>query len=120
MEGGLQNPLGARAPYLYRTGRDTHFRLHGTTEPYSIGQQVSSGCIRLTNKDIEDLYSRVQVGTRVVVLPGKAPAVASAQKHNSVMAVGQDGAPVQPVAAAPAAHAPGSAISSAPLPAVRQ
>jgi len=114
MAGGEGNPLGARALYLGHT----LYRIHGTNQPSTIGQFVSSGCIRLLNKDIEDLYSRVQIGTRVVVLPGKAPAVASAQKPSSVMAVGQDGAPVQPVAA-PVSHAPGSAISSAPLPAPR-
>jgi lipoprotein-anchoring transpeptidase ErfK/SrfK len=68
MEGGLRNPLGARALYLYRNGTDTHFRLHGTIEPYSIGQSVSSGCIRLINQDIIDLYDRVGVGTRVTVI----------------------------------------------------
>lgn len=65
--GGLDNPLGARALYLYRNGRDTYFRLHGTTEPYTIGTNVSSGCIRLMNHDIIDLYNRVPSGTRVVV-----------------------------------------------------
>lgn len=68
LEGGLANPLGARALYLYRNGRDTLFRLHGTTEPYTIGTNVSSGCIRLMNHDIIDLYGRVSSGTRVVVL----------------------------------------------------
>ena len=67
MEGGLKNPLGPRALYLYRNGADTHFRLHGTLEPYTIGQSVSSGCIRLINQDIIDLYSRVPTGTRVIV-----------------------------------------------------
>ena len=67
LEGGLRNPLGARALYLYRNGKDTHFRLHGTLEPYTIGQQVSSGCIRLINQDIIDLYSRVPEGTKVYV-----------------------------------------------------
>ncbi len=67
LPGGPTNPLGARALYLYRNGKDTHFRLHGTTEPYTIGQQVSSGCIRLMNHDIIDLYSRVPTGTRVFV-----------------------------------------------------
>lgn len=67
MEGGLRNPLGARALYLYRNGVDTHFRLHGTIEPYTIGQSVSSGCIRLINHDIIDLYNRVPTGTRVIV-----------------------------------------------------
>lgn len=70
MEGGPHNPLGARALYLYRDGRDTFFRLHGTTEPETIGQAVSSGCIRLFNQDIIDLYSRVRVGTRVKVIEG--------------------------------------------------
>lgn len=65
--GGPNNPLGARALYLYRNGRDTHFRLHGTLEPYTIGRQVSSGCIRLMNQDIIDLYGRVPTGTRVIV-----------------------------------------------------
>lgn len=67
LEPGLRNPLGPRALYLYRNGKDTHFRLHGTLEPYTIGQSVSSGCIRLINQDIIDLYSRVPTGTRVVV-----------------------------------------------------
>jgi lipoprotein-anchoring transpeptidase ErfK/SrfK len=67
LPGGPTNPLGARALYLYRNGKDTHFRLHGTTEPYTIGQSVSSGCIRLMNQDIIDLYDRVPTGTRVVV-----------------------------------------------------
>src|SRR5690606_24544262 len=59
LPGGPGNPLGARALYLYRGGKDTHFRLHGTVEPYTIGQSVSSGCIRLMNQDIIDLYYRV-------------------------------------------------------------
>jgi len=67
LEGGPNNPLGARALYLYRNGRDTYFRLHGTTEPYTIGTNVSSGCIRLMNHDIIDLYNRVPSGTRVIV-----------------------------------------------------
>jgi lipoprotein-anchoring transpeptidase ErfK/SrfK len=67
MAGGPGNPLGPRALYLYRNGKDTHFRLHGTLEPYTIGQSVSSGCIRLINQDIIDLYSRVPVGTKVIV-----------------------------------------------------
>jgi len=67
LPGGLNNPLGPRALYLYRNGKDTHFRLHGTLEPYTIGQQVSSGCIRLINQDIIDLHSRVPTGTKVIV-----------------------------------------------------
>ena len=70
MAGGLGNPLGARALYLYRDGLDTYFRLHGTNEPESIGQPVSSGCIRLFNQDIIDLYNRVPVGTHVTVVQG--------------------------------------------------
>ncbi len=68
MAGGLENPLGARALYLYRGGGDTYFRLHGTTEPETIGSAVSSGCIRLFNHDIIDLYERVPTGTTVTVL----------------------------------------------------
>ena len=73
MAGGEGNPLGARALYLGKT----LYRIHGTNQPSTIGKYVSSGCIRLTNEDIQDLYSRVQVGTRVVVLPGSPPAQAS-------------------------------------------
>ncbi len=67
LPGGETNPLGPRALYLYQGNRDTLFRIHGTTEPWSIGKQVSSGCIRLLNQDIIDLYDRVPSGTRVVV-----------------------------------------------------
>lgn len=68
MEGGAINPLGARALYLFKDGKDTLFRIHGTTEPWSIGQAVSSGCIRLLNQDVIDLYNRVPAGSEVVVL----------------------------------------------------
>ncbi len=68
MQGGPNNPLGPRALYLFRNGRDTFFRLHGTTEPETIGTAVSSGCIRLFNQDIIDLYDRVPVGTQVTVV----------------------------------------------------
>jgi lipoprotein-anchoring transpeptidase ErfK/SrfK len=67
MPGGLGNPLGARALYLYQNGHDILFRLHGTTEPWTIGQAVSSGCVRLLDEDIADLYGRVEVGTDVIV-----------------------------------------------------
>jgi lipoprotein-anchoring transpeptidase ErfK/SrfK len=66
-EAGLDNPLGARALYLYQDGRDILFRIHGTNEPWSIGEQVSSGCIRLLNEDVVDLYNRVPTGTTVYV-----------------------------------------------------
>ncbi|HSZ95543.1 MAG TPA: L,D-transpeptidase [Bradyrhizobium sp.] len=65
MAGGPGNPLGARAMYL----GGTVYRIHGTTQPSTIGTHVSSGCIRLTNPDVTDLYSRVSVGTKVIVLP---------------------------------------------------
>ena len=68
LPGGAGNPLGPRALYLYRDGRDTLYRLHGTTEPHTIGTMVSSGCVRFLNQDIIDLYGRVPVGTRAVVL----------------------------------------------------
>lgn len=68
MQGGLDNPLGARALYLYQGNRDTYYRIHGTSEPWSIGQSVSSGCIRMFNQDIIDLHDRVPTGTTVLVL----------------------------------------------------
>jgi lipoprotein-anchoring transpeptidase ErfK/SrfK len=67
-KGGPENPLGARALYLYDNGRDTLYRIHGTNEPEKIGRAASSGCIRMRNIDVIDLYSRVPMGTRVVVL----------------------------------------------------
>ncbi|WP_108658789.1 L,D-transpeptidase [Acuticoccus kandeliae] len=72
MPGGPANPLGARALYLYKGGRDTLYRIHGTNEPMSIGQAMSSGCIRMLNQDVIDLYERVPVGTTVVVVHGDA------------------------------------------------
>jgi len=70
--GGPQNPMGARAMYLFANGKDTLFRIHGTNQPEYIGQAISSGCIRLTNEDVIDLYSRVKLGSPVVVLaPGQ-------------------------------------------------
>ena len=66
--GGPGNPLGARALYLFQNGRDTYFRIHGTTEPGSIGRSVSNGCIRMLNEHVMDLYQRVPVGTKVTVL----------------------------------------------------
>ncbi|MBJ3775897.1 L,D-transpeptidase [Acuticoccus mangrovi] len=69
MAGGIDNPLGARALYLYKNGQDTLYRIHGTNQPWSIGQAVSSGCIRMLNQDVMDLYRRVPQNARVVVLP---------------------------------------------------
>lgn len=69
MAGGPGNPLGARALYL----GNTVYRIHGTNEPNTIGTQVSSGCIRLTNEDVTDLYKRTKIGTKVIVLPEAVP-----------------------------------------------
>jgi lipoprotein-anchoring transpeptidase ErfK/SrfK len=68
LPGGIDNPLGARALYLYQGGKDTLYRIHGTNEAWSIGQSVSSGCIRLLNQDIIDLHARVPEGSKMVVL----------------------------------------------------
>ena len=65
--GGPGNPLGARALYLYRGGRDTMYRIHGTSDPSSVGRAVSNGCIRLLNAHVEDLYDRTRIGARVYV-----------------------------------------------------
>jgi lipoprotein-anchoring transpeptidase ErfK/SrfK len=71
MPGGADNPLGARAMYLWEGNKDTLFRIHGTNEPWTIGTSVSSGCIRMINQDVIDLYNQTPVGTKVIVLgPG--------------------------------------------------
>ena len=80
--GGPGNPLGARAMYL----GSTQYRIHGTNDPTTIGKHVSSGCIRLTNEDVEDLYSRVQIGTKIIVLPQSAPARTAQQAPASASA----------------------------------
>lgn len=66
--GGPSNPLGARALYLFQGGKDTYFRIHGTTQPNTIGRSVSNGCIRMINEHVIDLYQRVPIGTKVTVL----------------------------------------------------
>jgi len=68
VQGGARNPMGARALYLYAGGKDTLYRIHGTNQPEYIGRAISSGCIRVTNEDVIDLYSRVKIGAPVVVL----------------------------------------------------
>jgi lipoprotein-anchoring transpeptidase ErfK/SrfK len=78
VEGGARNPMGARALYLYSGGKDTLYRIHGTNQPEYIGHAISSGCIRMTNEDAIDLYSRVKIGTIVVVLGPGDRRVASA------------------------------------------
>jgi lipoprotein-anchoring transpeptidase ErfK/SrfK len=95
MAGGPGNPLGARALYLGKTV----YRIHGTNQPSTIGTFVSSGCIRLTNEDVSDLFTRVKVGTRVVVLPGGAPPPTA-----SAMPIGPYGA--APSGAPPVSMAP--------------
>lgn len=102
MAGGPGNPLGARAMYLGKT----LYRIHGTNQPSTIGKYVSSGCVGMLNEDVEDLFSRVQVGTRVVVLPGKAPAET----------VANAGAPppANPMAPPPGKPVPGPATAAAP------
>ena len=70
-EGGIDNPLGARALYLYKGKSDSGFRIHGTNQPWTIGQNMSSGCIRMMNQDVEHLYARTPIGTKVIVVgPG--------------------------------------------------
>ncbi len=68
MPGGPDNPLGARALYLFEGKRDTLYRIHGTSEPWSIGLNISSGCIRMHNDDVTDLFGRVEIGAKVIVL----------------------------------------------------
>src|SRR2546429_6769286 len=103
MAGGETKPLGARALYLGKTV----YRIHGTNQPSTIGTFVSSGCIRLTNEDVTDLYTRVKVGTRVVVLPGRPPAPTAATPiAPSGAAASSAGAPIP---------SPGAAVTSAPL-----
>jgi lipoprotein-anchoring transpeptidase ErfK/SrfK len=72
MPGGPRNPLGSRAMYLWQGDKDTLYRIHGTVEPWTIGSSVSSGCIRMLNQDVIDLYQRASVGAKVVVLPARS------------------------------------------------
>jgi lipoprotein-anchoring transpeptidase ErfK/SrfK len=71
VEGGPKNPLGARGLYLFDGNKDTLFRIHGTNQPELIGEAISSGCIRMTNEDVIELYDKVKIGTPVVVLGPK-------------------------------------------------
>jgi lipoprotein-anchoring transpeptidase ErfK/SrfK len=68
MPGGPKNPLGARAIYLFAGGRDTLFRIHGTNEPWSIGSAASSGCIRMLNQEVIELYDQITLGDKVIVI----------------------------------------------------
>ena len=95
MAGGPGNPLGARAMYL----GTSQYRIHGTNDPSTIGKFVSSGCIRLTNEDVIDLFSRVNVGTKVVVLPKHAPVMARGSDSKTSISVRPVGAYPRPAAA---------------------
>ena len=93
MAGGPGNPLGARAMYLGAS----EYRIHGTNDPSTIGKFVSSGCVRLTNEDVADLFSRVDVGTRVVVLPKNAPHLEAKRTVDGSVATRPVAAPGRPV-----------------------
>ena len=97
MAGGPGNPLGARAMYL----GTSQYRIHGTNDPSTIGKFVSSGCIRLTNEDVADLFSRVDVGTKVVVLPKHAPVMARGGDTRTGITARPAGAQPRPVATTP-------------------
>lgn len=81
MEPGLDNPLGARALYIFQNGQDTLYRLHGTSDPTSIGKAVSSGCVRFMNQDIIDLYNRVRPGVTIVVQQAPGTDVSMLHTH---------------------------------------
>ena len=109
MPGGPRNPLGARAMYLWQNNKDTLFRIHGTTEPWTIGTNASSGCIRMINQDAIDLYGRVKVGAKVVVLgSGRGNEIAIGPGSTPTRTAQPAAAPEvrQPVAAAPQPRAP--------------
>jgi lipoprotein-anchoring transpeptidase ErfK/SrfK len=106
MAGGDGNPMGARAMYL----GNTVYRIHGTNQPSTIGQFVSSGCVGMLNEDVSDLFERVKVGTRVVVWPGKAPA------GTTPIALAPGAAPAPAGVARNDIPAPGGTAAGAPLP----
>jgi len=109
MAGGPGNPLGARAMYL----GSTVYRIHGTNQPSTIGKFVSSGCIGMLNEDVSDLFDRVKIGTRVVVLPGGPPPAATAA---AAPMPGQPGAPPVQASAAPAYGQQPTAVPPLPAP----
>jgi lipoprotein-anchoring transpeptidase ErfK/SrfK len=84
VEGGAHNPLGARGLYLYQGDRDTLFRIHGTNQPEYIGRAISSGCIRMTNENVIDLYNRVKMGAIVVVLAPRSVGLRAATTSNPI------------------------------------
>ena len=93
MHGGPSNPLGARAMYLWQGDHDTLFRIHGTNEPWTVGQSQSSGCIRMINQDVMDLYQKTPVGARVVVLASQRPQPAKVGYQSSQNAPSRIGRP---------------------------
>ena len=111
VSGGPGNPLGARAMYL----GNTEYRIHGTNDPSTIGKNVSSGCIRLENSEVEDLYSRVNVGTKVIVLPNDPHASVQRVSANDSGGVtidrGHSGRMTAQIAVAPLADAQPSSVT---------
>lgn len=110
LPGGLNNPLGSRALYLYRNGRDTYYRIHGTMDPSSIGKATSAGCIRLFNQDIIDLFDETELGARV-----KVRTQAESIRLEGQMTQTPEGY-VVPVADLPTATAPAATLASAGSP----
>jgi len=97
MPGGPNNPLGARALYLFQGNVDTLYRIHGTFQPSSIGKAVSSGCIRLLNADVADLYERVPMGAAVVVLatsPTIKPPVENSSRKKAILSKAKEVVPI--------------------------
>src|SRR4249920_593058 len=89
MPGGPDNPLGARALYLWQGNKDTLYRIHGTNEPWTIGTNVSSGCIRMLNQDVIDLYRRTPVGAKVMVLASNDRAATSVSARHTTTGIAQ-------------------------------
>ena len=115
MPGGPRNPLGARAMYLWQNNKDTLFRIHGTTEPWTIGTNASSGCIRMINQDAIDLYNRVTPGARVVVLgSGAANEIAIGPSNGAPATAPQAQAMVAQPQQIPTAPAPRIQPAAAP------
>jgi lipoprotein-anchoring transpeptidase ErfK/SrfK len=107
MAGGPGNPLGARAMYL----GSSEYRIHGTNDPTTIGKFISSGCIRLTNEDVEDLFSRVQVGAKVIVLPKSGRPLEARRDRGTTAASHRPSVPPRDVASAPQRQAMNLTVS---------
>ncbi len=108
MDGSPKNPLGSRALYLWADNKDTLYRIHATNDWTSIGSAVSSGCIRMWNQDVMDLYDRVEVGTKVVVLQGPGYTPLDQMVAPAPLVAGAPGAPPTSPEAMPAALGPGT------------